>query len=176
MAGQGFPLKFYAMNDIAALAPSKTGRQSSVRAQRELRRAREARTKIWRVSIVAAFFAVVLGSNLFVGVVMMVKAFRHEEATTAVPMARVTYPLLDGVFCRHILFDNNTVQANKTRFPVATIATTSNPNAARGRRSTGADADDLIGSARYSRFRRATGAASCHSGAAVNGSARSAAR
>ena len=94
---------------------SRLNSQSPRKSARDARHAREARVKFWRVSIVSAFFAVVLGANLFVGVVMMVKAFRKEAATTAVPIARVTYPMLDGVFCRHVLFDNTTVQTKEDK-------------------------------------------------------------
>jgi hypothetical protein len=90
---------------------------NSSRRSRELRHARETRTKIWRVSLVTIFFVVVLGGNLFVGAVLMLKAFRAQAGETAASTAfgRVTYPMLDGVFCRHVLFDNATAQAKEDK-------------------------------------------------------------
>jgi hypothetical protein len=83
----------------------------------DVRHAREARTKFWRVIIVSAFFAVVLGANLLIGGVLMVKAFHKEGSQTAeaLRIGRVTYPMLDGVFCRHVLFDNTTVQMKEDK-------------------------------------------------------------
>ena len=83
----------------------------------DLRHEREARTKFWRVIIVSAFFAVVLGANLLIGGVLMVKAFHTEKNQTAeaLRIGRVTFPMLDGVFCRHVLFDNKTVQMKEDK-------------------------------------------------------------
>jgi len=97
------------MSALAGSSPPETSR--------DLRRARETRTKIWRVSVVTIFFVVVLGANLFVGAVLMVKALRTQadETAAATRIGRVTYPMLDGVFCRHVLFDNKTVQTKEDK-------------------------------------------------------------
>ena len=96
---------------MSALAGSSPPESS-----RDLRRARETRTKIWRVSVVTIFFIVVLGANLFVGATLMVKAMRaRTEEAEAARIGRVTYPMLDGVFCRHVLFDNKTVQTKEDK-------------------------------------------------------------
>lgn len=83
----------------------------------DIRHAREARTKFWRVGIVSAFFVVVLGGNLLVGAALMVKAMhaKAEESANSVRIGRVTYPMLDGVFCRNVLFDNKTVQTTQDK-------------------------------------------------------------
>jgi hypothetical protein len=97
------------MDTVADTSPRQSGR--------ELRHAREARTKIWRVSVVAIFFAVVLGANLFVGATLMLKALRVQAGETAAStrIGRVSFPMLDGVFCRHVLFDNTTAEATEDR-------------------------------------------------------------
>jgi hypothetical protein len=83
----------------------------------ELRHTREARTRLWRVAIVSVFFALVLGANLLVGGVLMVKAFhtQGDQAGEAFRIGRVTFPMLDGVFCRNVLFDNTTVQTKEDK-------------------------------------------------------------
>ena len=97
------------MSTVAGSSPRRSGR--------ELRRARETRTKIWRASAVTLFFVVVLGGNLFVGAVLMLKAVRTQAGETATPVrfGRLTYPMLAGVFCRHIVFDNATAQAKEDK-------------------------------------------------------------
>jgi hypothetical protein len=94
------------------------GTESSPRRSgRELRRAREARTKLWRVSVVTTFFVVVLGANLLVGATLMLKALRAQagETSASTRFGRVTFPMLDGVFCRHVLFDNTTAEATEDK-------------------------------------------------------------
>jgi hypothetical protein len=97
------------MSTLADRSPRKSGR--------DFRRAREARTKFWRVIVVSAFFTVVLGANAFIGVAVLVKAAGTNEAQTAAALriGRVTFPMLDGVFCRHVLFDNNTAQTKEDK-------------------------------------------------------------
>jgi hypothetical protein len=73
-------------------------------------RSRETRNGFWRVLIVTVFFVVVLGANLFIGGVVLVGGL-HEAGIGKYRIGRVTFPLLDGTFCRHILFDNVTAQA-----------------------------------------------------------------
>ena len=78
------------------------------------RHSREARVKFWRVFAVSSFFIVVLGANLFVGAVMMVGSYRAHASAAQVAAkgqtGHVRRPLLDGTFCRDIVFDNNSAQ------------------------------------------------------------------
>jgi hypothetical protein len=128
---------------------------------RDLRRAREARVKYWRVLLVTTFFVVVLGGNLFVGAVLVSKAL--QTATTESPasfrIGRITFPLLDGVFCRHILIDNETAQPTK-RFPVATAEIQSRVAAARG--LTGANDSGVTAGARPCEREDGSGALNTH--------------
>jgi hypothetical protein len=109
------------MSTTADLSPHNSGRDSpgarSARADRDMRRAHEARTKFWRVLIVTTFFVVVLSGNLFVGAVMVVKALRTSTGETAAStrIGRMTFPLFDGIFCRHVLIDNETVQTKEEK-------------------------------------------------------------
>ncbi len=106
------------MSTVANLSSRKDGHDLPVaRSERELRRVREARIKFWRVLIVSTFFVVVLGGNLFVGAVLMFKVLHTSTADTAASMriGRMTVPLLDGVFCRHVLIDNETSQTREEK-------------------------------------------------------------
>jgi hypothetical protein len=81
----------------------------SVRATRQ---AREARLRFWRVSAVSAFFAAVLGANLYVGAVVAIGKFRSPVSADKViangRTALIKRPMLDGVLCRNIIYDNQT--------------------------------------------------------------------
>jgi hypothetical protein len=106
------------MSTIVDLSPRKGGRNlPGARSGRDRRRAREARIKYWRVSIVSAFFVLLLGGSLFVGAVLIVKALRTATAETAAStrIGRMTFPLFDGVFCRHVLIDNKTAQTKEEK-------------------------------------------------------------
>jgi hypothetical protein len=97
------------MSTTADLSPHNDSRAlAAARSARDLHRTRETRIKFWRVLIVSTFFVIVLGGNLFVGAVLMFKG--PHTATTETPASfridRITFPLLNGVFCRHILIDN----------------------------------------------------------------------
>ncbi|MFN3658655.1 MAG: hypothetical protein ACK4UO_15505 [Pseudolabrys sp.] len=73
-------------------------------------RRQEARTKAWRAAIVVAFFALLIGANLYVGAVMLVGTLqsRSDDAQTALAArtGRVSRSLLDGTFCRSVSYDN----------------------------------------------------------------------
>jgi hypothetical protein len=106
------------MSTTVDLSPRKDGRNlPGVRAGRDRRRAREARTKFWRVSIVSVFFVLLLGGSLCVGAVLIVKAFRTATTETAAStrIGRMTFPMFDGVFCRHVLIDNRTSQTKEEK-------------------------------------------------------------
>ena len=108
-AGQYISFKIFLMSTLADQPPRAGSRAS--------RRSHEARVKFWRVAIVSGFFAVVLGANLIVGGVLMVKALRAEAIKSASysRLGRVTFPMLDGVFCRQVLYDNQTGQTTKDK-------------------------------------------------------------
>ena len=106
------------MSTTADLSPHNDSRAlAAARSTRDLRRTREARIKFWRVLIVSTFFVVVLGGNLFVGAVLMFKALHTAttETSASFRIGRMTFPLLDGVFCRHILIDNETAQTKEEK-------------------------------------------------------------
>ena len=97
------------MSTVADLSPENDGQElSATHARRKLRHAREKRAGVWRVSVVSAFFIAVLIANVFVGAIVVVGALRRETDAAAVRIGRATIPTLDGVFCRHVLFDNRT--------------------------------------------------------------------
>jgi hypothetical protein len=106
------------MSAIVDLSPRKGGRDSSgARSWRGRRRAREARIKYWRVMIVSAFFVLLLGSSLLAGAVLIVKTLRTASGETAAStrIGRMTFPMFDGVFCRHVLIDNVTAQTKEEK-------------------------------------------------------------
>jgi hypothetical protein len=88
---------------------------------RLLRRRREARIRFWRVFAVSTFFVVALSGNMFIGAMALQqnfgdlftfdKLFSWGKTPEPAPTARIRRPLLDGVFCRNIVFDNKTSQA-----------------------------------------------------------------
>ena len=97
------------MSTVADLSPEDGGHGlSTTHARRKRRHAREKRAGAWRVSVVSAFFIAVVIANLFVGAIVVVGAMRREAETAALMTGRATIPTLDGVFCRHVLFDNRT--------------------------------------------------------------------
>lgn len=102
-----------------AVADSKTGRKKL--APRIARQQHERRVRFWRVFTVAAFFAIALSGNLFIGAMVVQKnfgdvltfdkLFSWTKPAEVAPTAQVRRPLLDGTFCRSIVFDNNTAQS-----------------------------------------------------------------
>jgi hypothetical protein len=106
------------MSTIVGLSPRKDGRDlPGARPGRDLRRAREARVKYWRIVTVSAFFVLLLGGGLLVGAVLIVKSLHTAAGETAASrrMGRMTFPLFDGVFCRHVLIDNETAQTKEEK-------------------------------------------------------------
>ncbi len=84
--------------------------------QRTARQTREARVKYWRVFVVTALFAVIIGANLYVGAVVVLGKIQSqsradEAATAARATGKISRPLLDGVFCRTMVFDNKTAES-----------------------------------------------------------------
>ena len=84
--------------------------------ERTVRKSHEARVKYWRVFVVTAFFAVIVGANLFVGAVvifgkMQTQARAEQAATAARATCKISWPMLDGVFCRTVVFDNKSAES-----------------------------------------------------------------
>jgi hypothetical protein len=82
---------------------------------RAARRQHEARIRFWRVLAVSTFFIVALGANLYLGAVVVMGNFgsplNSAKAAAPGPTAQIRRPLLDGTFCRNIVFDNKTSQS-----------------------------------------------------------------
>ena len=94
-----------------AVATDSGGKTLRLRAAR---RQREARIRFWRVFAVSSFFVVALGANLYIGAVVMMGNFGNPFAVSKAPLgltAQIKRPLLDGTFCRNIVFDNTTSHA-----------------------------------------------------------------
>ena len=73
-------------------------------------RRQEARIKLVRVAVVTAFFALLIGANLYVGAVMLFGSWqtRSDNALTAASTRTgvVSRSMLDGTFCRAMSYDN----------------------------------------------------------------------
>jgi hypothetical protein len=81
---------------------------------RAARQQREARIRFWRVFAVSSFFIVALGANLYIGAVVVMGNYGNPFVLDKAPLgqtAQIKRPLLDGTFCRNILFDNTTSHA-----------------------------------------------------------------
>lgn len=83
---------------------------------RAARQQHEARIRFWRAFAVSTFFVVVLGANLYIGAVVMMGNFGGQSSVAKVVpddgrTALVKHRLLDGTFCRTIVFDNNTANS-----------------------------------------------------------------
>lgn len=83
--------------------------------QRETRQQHEKRVRFWRVFVVAVFFAIALSGNLFIGAAVLQRNFDRlftwGSDAHFTPTGMMKRPLLDGVFCRSIVFDNETGQS-----------------------------------------------------------------
>jgi hypothetical protein len=68
----------------------------------------------WRAFVVTSYFVIVFGAILFIGTTMVTRTIQNQTNSKGVAVygrtARVSYPLLDGVFCRSMVFDNRTEQ------------------------------------------------------------------
>jgi hypothetical protein len=75
---------------------------------------REARVRFWRVVIVTSFFAVLIGGSLLAGAVAMIGSRQNQsraEDAAKHATAKISRPMLDGVFCHYLVFDNNSGQS-----------------------------------------------------------------
>jgi hypothetical protein len=88
-----------------------TSQQAGPPSRRDARQRQEARVKFVRAAIVTAFFAAVMGANLYVGAVVVMGTIqsRSDDVSTA-RTGRVSKTLLDGTFCRAMTYDNTLAQ------------------------------------------------------------------
>lgn len=84
--------------------PSRTPRQTN-----------ETRTKVMRVVIVTAFFAILIGGNLIASASSILATvhdhFKPPDPSAQYKTARISRPMLDGIFCHSIVLDNKTGQS-----------------------------------------------------------------
>jgi hypothetical protein len=84
----------------------------ATKSERAARQAREARIRFWRVLAVSVFFATVLGANLYIGAVVVIGNLRSKVSSNVITSngrtALVKRPMLDGVLCRKMIYDNQT--------------------------------------------------------------------
>src|SRR5258708_5323839 len=86
------------------------GAKDAPRPLRTANQIAEARVRFWRVVIVASFFAVLIGGSLLAGGVAMIGHMNSQSKTDAAAKyktARISRPMLDGVFCHNLVLDNN---------------------------------------------------------------------
>lgn len=101
------------MESTAALA-EPAPESAPVRQKRTEHQAREARVRFWRVVIVTSFFAVLIGGSLLVGAVTMIGNMQNQSRADAAAKhatAKISRPMLDGIFCHFLVLDNNSGQA-----------------------------------------------------------------
>jgi hypothetical protein len=75
--------------------------------------AHEARVRFWRVVIVTSFFAILVGGSLLAGAVAVLGSMKTQarlDSAAKHATAKMSRPMLDGVFCRSLVFDNNSGQ------------------------------------------------------------------
>lgn len=87
---------------------------SDFQSRRALRRTRAARTQFWQTVLVSSFIALVLGANLFIGAVVVFGAvksqFQSKDRPADVRTGHFTQFMLDGTFCRTVVFDNKSAE------------------------------------------------------------------
>jgi hypothetical protein len=79
--------------------------------RRSTHHVREARAKFWRVAIVSSFFVILIGGSLLAGGVAMVGHMQSQsraDAAAKYKTAKISRPMLDGVFCHNLILDNQT--------------------------------------------------------------------
>ncbi len=85
---------------------------SRLRSRHNAHQTLEARTKFWRIVIVITLFAVLVSGGLLTGAAgvfaMIQSHFKTEDLTAKYKTARISRPMLDGVFCHRLVLDNKT--------------------------------------------------------------------
>ena len=83
--------------------------------RRSVHQTKEARLRFWRVIIVTGFFAILIGGNLLAAASFIIDKAEHyfktEDLSAKYKTARISRPMLDGVFCHSLVLDNKTGQA-----------------------------------------------------------------
>jgi len=91
----------------------------SVKTRRAARRARTRRLEFWQSVLLSTFVALVIGVNLFIGAVVVFGSFKSQLVTHNEPAkvrtGRMTEMLLDGTFCRTVVFDNKSAETIKDK-------------------------------------------------------------
>jgi hypothetical protein len=91
----------------------------SVETRRAVRRSRAARAEFWQTVFVSVFIALVIGANLFIGAVVVFGTVKSQLKTYNEPAevrtGRFTQLLLDGTFCRTVVFDNKSAETVKDK-------------------------------------------------------------
>lgn len=86
----------------------------SIESRRAARRSRAARIEFWQTVLVSTFIALAIGANLFIGAVVVFGTVKSQLKTYNEPAevrtGRFTQLLLDGTFCRTIVFDNKSAE------------------------------------------------------------------
>jgi hypothetical protein len=98
------------MSELAQPGPDT----SLLRTRRAEHRANEARIRFWRVVIVTSFFAVLIGGSLLAGAVAVIGSMKNQarvDAAARHATAKISRPMVGGVFCHSLVFDNNSAQS-----------------------------------------------------------------
>jgi hypothetical protein len=96
---------------IAEIAPA-----NAVNSRRDEIRREESRTKFIRTAILTAFFAAVMGANLYIGAVMVYGALQGKAGDAEIARTGVVSKrLLDGTFCRAMTYDNDLAHTTSDR-------------------------------------------------------------
>ena len=100
---------------MTVLSSTDEGRRKLM--QRVARLRREKRLRFWRAFAVTAFFVVALSGNLLIGAAVVnnnlsnLLTFNWGKSEEPSHIARIRRTMLDGTFCRNIVFDNTTAQS-----------------------------------------------------------------
>jgi hypothetical protein len=94
----------------------------SVESRRAARRSHALRIEFWQTVVLTTFAALVIGANLFIGAVVVFGTFKSQLKTYTereeVRTGRMTEKLLDGTFCRTVVFDNKSAETIKDKVDV----------------------------------------------------------
>lgn len=106
------------MNPTAEM-PDGGSSAPSIQSRRAARRSRAQRVEFWQTVLLSTFAALVIGANLFIGAVVVFGTFKSELETYSEPSkvrtGRMTELLLDGTFCRTVVFDHKSAETIKDK-------------------------------------------------------------
>lgn len=107
-----------AVNPTAGM-PDASDSAPSIQSRRAARRSRAQRIKFWQTVLLSTFAALVIGANLFIGAVVVFGTFRSQLETYSEPSkvrtGTMTELLLDGTFCRTVVFDHKSAETIKDK-------------------------------------------------------------